>query len=158
MDMISGAIKIEVSRQVKFGKIRINSAKELCDATDGFVLSISPLFQKLNFCYESLMTSNNHPLFLQRLNFTNQSDRTYWMMWQELISVFTQMEKRILQRTVVALKEILNLSRCFVPLILITFQGTCRKMKLTIGRDGQPACNVFMKHVPIWRFTLFTIQ
>ena len=105
------------------------------------------------------MTSNNHPLFLQRLNFTNQSDRTYSMMWQELISMFTQMEKnRILQRTVVTLKEILNFSQCFVSLILITFQGTCRKMKLTIGRDAQPACNVFMKHVPIWRFTLFTIQ
>ena len=46
MDGIGGTIKNVVFRQVKCGKIIVNSAKDFCDAANSFVPSITSLFQK----------------------------------------------------------------------------------------------------------------
>lgn len=45
MDGIGGTIKNVVYRNVKSGKILVNSAKEFCDAANKLVPSITLLFQ-----------------------------------------------------------------------------------------------------------------
>lgn len=64
----------------------------------------------------------------------------YQMVWQELVFILFQKEKKYVlsknirqQENVVTIKVILNLWQCFVPFVFIACQGTWQKMKEKIG-------------------------
>lgn len=58
----------------------------------------------------------------------------YQMVWQELVFILFQKEKKYVlsknirqQENVVTIKVILNLWQCFVPFVFIACQGTWQK-------------------------------
>ena len=60
-----------VFRQVKSGRVIMNSAEEFSMAANKFVLSIVTLLQKDKICSASHMTSTGQPLFQQPYKYIN---------------------------------------------------------------------------------------
>lgn len=80
-------------------------------------------FKRNNICHVRLTTSNNHDIFAQPWNFTNQSEWAYRMKWWELVPISFRMGKDyVLRKTICRLENVVTLKEVWT---LEMFCTTC---------------------------------